>query len=254
MLVVGLGLLAAAVVAAVVALVQRRRLHQLVGAETLTAAQLRDQAEAAAQLSGGGSQRPCTVTGTSQPGPDGPLTASMSNVKCVWHRQVVRRRYVRTRTNGKGTRRQERRTEVVSDVSSHLPFTLVDDTGAVLVVPERATVDRPERSHKEYRADASGASLSVLGVTLRLGSGDGTIGFETEEWVLRPGTQLFVLGEAGEGPGAVRIGKPASGRFLISTRSKAELTANTRRTQRISMVVAVVALVAGLAAVVGGAL
>lgn len=255
MLIAGLVLLVLAVVAVAVALFQRRKWHLMAATETVTSARLKEEADAVAELGAAGDFRKvCEVVGAAQPGPDGPLTATISQVPCVWHRHVVRRRYWRSVSDGKGGRRQERRTEQVSEFSSGAAFTVADETGAVVVAPDGATVDRPERVHHEFKQDPSGGNLTALGVTIRLGDSDGTIGFDTEEWVIRVGTPLYVLGEASRQTDEVRVGKPHSGRFLISTRSEAELTSRARLFQRISMAVGAVAALAGAALLVSGAL
>jgi hypothetical protein len=253
-LILGAVLWVIAAVAVLVAVIQQRRWHQMAAAETLTCAQLREQADIMKELGGGGGtfRRVCEVVGAAQPGRDGPDTAPMSEVAAVWHRHQVTRRYERYVNRSNGQRRLERGEEVVSRFSSAAPFSVTDDTGSIVVTPDGASVDRPERVHSDFRRGGSSAGLTALGITINLGSVDGTIGFRTEEWAIRPGTSLYVLGEVTDHGGELRIGKPDKGRFIISTRSEAELTARARRTQRAAMVTAAVAGAAGLVALVAG--
>jgi hypothetical protein len=252
-LVLGVVLWVIAAVAVLVAVIQQRRWHQMAAAETLTCTQLREQADIMSELGGGGTFRKvCEVVGTAQPGPDGPDTAPMSKIEAVWHRHQVTRRYERYVNRSNGQRRLERGDEVVSRFHSAAPFTVTDGTGSILVAPDGASVDRPEQVHSDFRRGNSSAGLTALGITVNLGNVDGTIGFRTEEWAIRPGTFLYVLGEVVDQGGELRIGKPDKGRFIISTRSEAELTAHARRTQRVAMVTAAVAGAGGLAAAVAG--
>jgi hypothetical protein len=247
----GAALLVIAAVAVVVAVIQQRKWHQMAAAETLTCAQLREQAGTMGELGSAGSFRKvCEVVGTARPGPDGAATATVSKVACVWHRNVVTRRYQRYVNRSDGKRRLERGSEVVSTFASSAPFTVSDDSGSVLVSPDGAAVDRPERVHSEFRQGSGTGSLTAMGITINLGSLDGTIGFKTEEWAIRPGTRLYVLGEVTDQDGELRFGKPEKGRFIISTRSEAELTSRARRLQRVAMGAAAVTAAGGLALLV----
>jgi hypothetical protein len=250
-LILGAVLLVIAAVAVFLAIRQQRKWHLMAATETLTCAQLREQADLVGELGGtGGFRKVCEVVGNAQPGPDGATAATISKVPCVWHRHEVHRRYDRYVSDGKGGRRRERRSELASRFASEAPFALADATGTILVGPQGASVDRPERVHKEHRPANSLASLTTMGVTLSLGSADGAVGYDTEEWAIRTDTPLYVLGEVTNDAGHLRIGKPEKGRMLISTRSEAELTASARRAQRIAMVVAVAAALGGVVSLV----
>ena len=52
---------------------------------------------------------------------------------------------------------------------------------------------------------------------------NGTLGFEYQEWVLRPGARLYVHGEVSDASGRVAFAKPSQGRYMISTRSEEQI-------------------------------
>jgi hypothetical protein len=107
---------------------------------------------------------------------------------------------------GGGQRRRNRveRTEAVSNITSAQPFR----TGAVAVAPDGADVDQPERvldrfePHVESQPLPSGL-MGLVGSVLRSGASSGTLGFEYEEWVIRPGARLYVHGEVTDASGRV---------------------------------------------------
>lgn len=82
-----------------------------------------------------------------------------------------------------------------------------------------------------------------------------TIGYEYQEWVIRPGQRLYVLGEVHDKIGPLVIGKPEQGgHFIISTRSEEEVRASTRTQHRALAIGIPIAAVAGLVLVVVGAI
>jgi hypothetical protein len=240
MIIAGVVLLVVAAVAVGIALAGRRRWQVMVGAPTSTSGDLRLHLETAAGLgaTGGGFARPCELVGSAGPGPHGELRSELSGAPCVWYRYEVRRRYWDTERDSDGRRRRVQRTETVTELASAAAFTLADDAGTVLVDPTGGSVDKAERVLDRFEPDESGD----------------TIGYEKEEWILRAGTRLYVLGEATDRSGDLAVGKPDKGLFIISTRSEAELTAGARRRQQIGMAVGAVALVAALVFLALGAL
>src|SRR5690606_35082777 len=63
----------------------------------------------------------------------------------------------------------------------------------------------------------------MLTAVLRAGDRSGTIGFRYQEWVIRPGTRLYVHGEVSDATGEQAFAKAEKGAYLISTRAEEEL-------------------------------
>lgn len=169
------------------------------------------------------------VEGAATPGPAGPLSSPLSGTPCVWHRTTITRSYRKWETDSEGRRRQVTGTNVVHDRCSTEPFTIVDVSGQVALYPEDRRPDGAERvlSEREHGPGRLAARAAAIGAR-GLGSGPGTTqGHQYEEWVVRPGTNLYVLG-AVRGPGDVAIRKPRNSPFIISTRSEQQLSASMR--------------------------
>jgi hypothetical protein len=247
MAIVGGILLVLALAAAGFALWRRRLLGDVAGTETSTIADLAASGEPG---------RRCELKGTAEPAATGPLRGPFSEQECVWYRARVTQRYWEweTRSDSRGESRRERveRTRVVSDESSEAPFVLDDGTGRAIVEPRGARVDRPEQTLDRFDPDSAPGWLSALGTGLDLFASAGTVGFQREEWVIRPGARLYLLGATGGTGTELRVVKPASGRYLVSTRSEEELTASTRRQVQLGFAAAAVLGAAGAVLLVLG--
>ena len=222
------------------------RLRAMAGAETVSCADLAELREAAAQAAGQGAfSHVCEVVGAVQAGEHGPLTAEVSRAECVWHRHVVRRRY-RQRTRTADGTRTETRTETVAELTSSQPFVVRDSSGAVLVDPAGARFDRVEQVVDRFERARGGGGLDVSVFGISLSGGDGTVGYEYEEWVLRPGQRVYVLGVASDRTGVLTMRKPAAGPYIVSTRSEEELVGSARTQRTLAVTGAALAAVAGL--------
>ena len=179
---------------------------------------LRQLHRAATDAAGPGAFRQVVdIEGTAQPGPDGLLEAPLSGADCVWHKHsVVRKDQVVELEDGKRVTRNREETE--SDHTTETPFVVRDASGEVEVVPSRA-VDRAEQSVDDFVR----AGLERHG---SFGNRGKTLGRKRCEWLLRPGTRIFVHGEAVDRGGALVIVEPeGKDKLLVSTRSEAEVLA-----------------------------
>jgi hypothetical protein len=227
---------------------RRRKWRRMARAKTLTSAQLR-------QAFGAGGRRRstkvCEVVGAAQPGPDGPLAARFSRADCVWHRDEIQRR-------DQHGRDEHGRPNVSSKPAggylSRSPFTVIDGTGSILVDPDRADIDQPERVGRGFIPHDGGPEGLAKWVMSFLRAGHETLGWDYQEWAIRPGTRLYVLGRASMAGGHLVMGQPARGRMIISTRSEADLTTGARRMYRFYLVLAVLALATGTALLVANTL
>ncbi|MDT9591870.1 GIDE domain-containing protein [Nocardioides zeae] len=197
------------------------------------------------------------LEGVVEVGPQGPLTSEVSGTTCVWHQHKVTRHYEDVRRDKDGNRRTTKRTEKVVDNRTREPFVLRDAAGTITVVP----VDGVKHAHKsasEFRDRQS----ADRGTDIRLGSfsmslpsgnrGGGTLGHEYEEWVLTPGTSVFVSGEAVCRNGQLELRAPEGGRLLVSTRSEAELLDKSRSDHRRNQLLGLGCLALGVVLAVVG--
>lgn len=205
---------------------QRRRGH-LLGVETLPTDTIRALCAAAGAAAGPGSFRQAVeVVGTAEPGPDGPLTSELSHTECVWHRHQITRRYRHHETDSQGKRTTRTREEVVAQNTSERPFLLRDPAGTISVLPSRP-IDGATKTLSEFREPTTHDTATTVRMgplEIDLGGGDNTLGFEYEEWVLTPGTKVFVHGEATDAGGELAIVEPAGkAKLVISTKSETQL-------------------------------
>ncbi len=167
------------------------------------------------------------VEGAAAPGPGGPLTAPLSGTPCVWHRTVITRSYQKWETDNEGKRRQVNGTNVVHSRHSAEAFTIVDVSGQVPLHPGDLRPDGAERvlsERENARGPLAQRALSIGAHGLGTGPGS-TQGHLYEEWVIRPGTNLYVLG-AVRGSEGIAIRKPHDSPFIISTRSEQQLSSS----------------------------
>lgn len=215
-----------------------RRHAALVGTETSRIGMLQELASAAADAAGPDSYRErVEVEGEVAAGPDGLLSSEPNGTPCVWHRQKVTRRFKETSTDAQGRRTTSESDEVASDDRTSAPFWVRDGSGEILV-------------HPEVVVDAATKGRTVT----RRGDGGKTLGYTVEEWVLTPGTRVFVSGEAYQRGGRLEIGAPEKGDMVLSTRSETELLRSEAGSARTSGIVMKVAAVAAVVLVVVGAI
>jgi hypothetical protein len=241
---------------------QTNRANAAKRTETLTCGDIDTLARGVESEVGGGFHQRCEVVGQAAPGEGGAIKAPHSGVDAVWHRSTVTHRYweIQERVvNNERTRNRVESQELVSDITSSSPFLVRDASGTVAVNPDGADVDRPERVLDRFDPHVENAPLpsglmGLVGSVLRSGAQSGTLGFEYEEWVIRPGARLYVHGEVSDATGRVAFARPASGRYIISTRSEEEIVGSAERSATIARVVVAVAAVAGAVLIVLGLL
>ncbi|MFC7326412.1 GIDE domain-containing protein [Marinactinospora rubrisoli] len=156
-----------------------------------------------------------------------PLTAPFSGRPCVWYRVQVLRN---VRTSAGDGSPAARRTEMAAQRRSPRPIVLRDASGPVVFHLDGMDVDAPELS---YRAGTGpGAPVRAdMAAWLPPGTLPTAGGYTFQEWLVPPGQPLPALGQATfEGP-ALAMRKPARGAFLLSTRSRQELTRREWSTQ-----------------------
>ncbi|GAA2852413.1 hypothetical protein GCM10010472_06990 [Pseudonocardia halophobica] len=236
----------------------RRKVHAMTAAETLSVPELLELQGISAELTGPGQFRKvCEVVGETAAAPVGLLRSELAGVDCVWHAHRVQRRYKHYDRDSDGDTRVTTRTETVAEISSPHGWALRRDGHTIGVDhggrrPDgvETVVDRFEPAHDHRPQGALAGAISVLGA-LAGGDRDETIGYQHTEWVLRPGTRMYVLGEVDDRDGPLVVRAPRDGSpFVMSTKTEEELTDSARTGQRIWAWIGAGLGLAGLALVV----
>ncbi|MGK2938183.1 MAG: E3 ubiquitin ligase family protein [Solirubrobacteraceae bacterium] len=262
LILVGVALIAGAAGALYLRRSERAHEHAAVATETITCAEAAALARGVAEEVGAGNFRQrCEVVGAAAVRPGGVEMAPTSGVPAVWYRTKVTHKYwemQESTQDGRTRRTRVERSETVSDDASDAPFTVQDATGTVTVTAKDADIDAPEQvldrfEQHEGTSAGQGVAEGIFSTLLRIGDDTGTIGFQHEEWAIRPGTRLYVHGEVQDASGELAFGAPgAKGRFVVSTRSEEEVVASARRNARIAGVVGIVLVILGLGLVAAG--
>ena len=244
MLIAGLICLALAGVALYLYLDQRKKLRAATRTETLQCGQLSELSQAAAEAVGAGSfSHACELVGPAVAPEQGPMTAPESKQACVWHRTKLTEHYWDWERDSDGDRRRVRRTREIHSHTSESSFFVDDGTGRVAIDPKGADIDGEDKVVDRMEEDRGRMSSmsGLVGIAQSIfQAGDNTIGIEHEEWIIRPGARLYVLGEASDRSGQLELAKPDDGPMVISTRSEEEYVASTRSFMKWSLVGAIV--------------
>jgi hypothetical protein len=201
------------------------------------------------------------VSGTARPGGQGLLQSPFSAQTCLWYQARITHRYWEWETDSEGNRSRREQSRVLSDEASEAPFFILDDSGQVSVEPKEASMDSMEQSFDRFESDkSSGSAVSFGGFNIDLGSG-GSIGFKKEEWIIRDGTRLYVLGELNDQYGSLAIRKGSGnmkekvagkGKLIISTRSEQEMLGSIKTRMLIAASGAGVLVTGGIVLLIAG--
>jgi hypothetical protein len=225
---------------------QRSKLDVMKHTETRSAKDLIETARAVAADIGSGAFAEFTeVKGIVRC--DAPLTSELAKIPCVYYHMTITRQYEETYQERDQQGRSVTRTRQGShEVASHTRLTLFqieDQTGRITVDPTDGQLTT-EKVHSRFEP---GSCLDAA-YSIGTGAGSRTLGYEYEEWAIPVGHRLYVLGEATDISGELRIQRPADKdqHFLVSTKSEEALTARAATIIRVLQVCAVVALLAGI--------
>ena len=252
MLAFGIVLLVLGGVATVRFLGLRRKLQAAQRAETLSCDDLGELAAAVPTgVEGVGFVKVCEVVGEAVPHDGGLLTAIESRQQCVWHRAVLTEHYWGRSTNSRGHTTRTRKRRQIHAQASETPFTVDDGTGPVAIDPRGAEFDSAEKVVDRLEEGMpTGAQLMWLAQPI-FTAGNETIGVQHEEWIVRAGTRLYVLGQGrDDGIGGVTLRKPPDGPMIVSTRSEQDFAAATQRSMRTWLAGAVAGEALGIGLVV----
>lgn len=226
---------------------QGKKALDIASTETATAAGMaQEAADVAREIGAGSFTKVAEVKGTVECG--SPLKAEMSGVACVWYRSTVVREYEESYTerdsDGRTKSGTRRGSETVSTNERRTRFMVRDATGATEVDPEGGPIDG-ERVLSKFEQGEVGPALSIGGFRLSLGAiggGRRTLGYKLEEWALPLGARVYVLGEARDEGGALRIAKPSAkgGRFIITMKSEEQLLSSAKTGSKVLNIIAAV--------------
>lgn len=258
MWILGLILIAAAVGGFFWMQATKRELHAMIGTETLTIPQLEELRRISDELGArGGFRKTAEVVGAAHPRPEGLLTSELSRTPCVWYRYQVERQYEHVDYRN-GRRYESKRTEKVADHTSGEGYALIDEQGRTIGVAPNGTkpegVEQTVHRFEPYRGGDQGFELFGLKIPgFLVPNRDSTIGYEYKEWVIRPGTRLYILGEVHDIIGPLVIANPQEkGHFIIAAKSEQQLRAARTKKHRLISIGVIVASVAGVALTVVG--
>lgn len=253
MLFIPVGLVAVSVILFFIGRSQGNKALDIQSTETSTAAGLATEAsEVAREIGPGSFTKVAELKGTVEC--SSPLIAEMSGTSCVWYRSTVTREYEEPYTDrdsdGKSRSGTRRGSENVSTNERRTPFTVRDESGAVEVEPDGAPVEGVKVLSRFEQGDR-GSTISVGGFKLSLGAMGGgrrTIGYKLEELALPVGARVYVLGEARDDGGRLRVAKPAAkgGRFMITVKSEEQLVKSAKTGSKVLTVISAVCAVAAI--------
>lgn len=231
---------------------QSRKAFDIASVQTSSSADLHQlAADISKEIGAGSFRQQAEVKGNAECA--APLKSEQAGIDCVWYRTTITREYEETYTerdsNGKSTTRTRRGSEQVSSNERQTVFELRDDSGTITVDPAGAKLDG-EKLMSRFEQGRGGGTLSLGGLTLSFGSSGArrTLGYKIEEWGIPVGKRLYVLGEASDNNGKLRIAKPEAkgGRYLISIKSEEELLKSARTGSRVLLIVSAVMVVAAV--------
>nr|WP_042180357.1 E3 ubiquitin ligase family protein [Kibdelosporangium sp. MJ126-NF4]CEL14347.1 hypothetical protein [Kibdelosporangium sp. MJ126-NF4]CTQ88714.1 hypothetical protein [Kibdelosporangium sp. MJ126-NF4] len=233
----------------------RSELHTMIGTETLSIPQLEDLRRVSDELGAqGGFRKISEVVGTAHPSQEGPLISEISKTECVWYRYRIDRQYEHVEYRD-GKRHRSKRTEKVADHTSSHGYAVIDADGRTIGVdPYGTKPDGVEQTVNRFEPHhgGDGGGITLFGINLG-GNDSSTIGYEYQEWIIRTGRRLYILGEVHDKIGPLVISRPEQGgHFIISTRTEDELRASRVQRHRWLAIGVVAAFVLGVAVSIYG--
>lgn len=242
---------------------QRKKLGEIKATETSTAADLAALASSVAKDIGPGSfNQIAEAKGAIECA--SPLVSELSGTACVRYSMSVTREYEETYwekdDKGEQVRRTRRGTETVASNARSIPFSVRDSSGAIEVDPEGASFVEEKVFSQFRQGEGSGDrfrfgsyDFDPSGFTAFTG-GRKTLGYRFEESAVPVGRSVYVLGEAVDSDGRLRIRKPdkKGASFIVSLKSEEQLAAGAQSSARGLFAAAVVSGVIGIGAALFG--
>jgi len=221
-----------------VAASKRKSLFSVLSSEKRNCKQLVETAKSISDEIGAGSfNERCRIWGKIESSE--PLISELTERECVYYRSAVYRKYETTEsyTDEKGNSRTRRVTqeECLSSNTNQIPFYLNDGTGKVEVSLEGAVIEDTVKVLDRFvPGESSGSALSFGRFSFSLSpfGGSRTLGYRYEESIIPVNNNLFVVGEASDGQGYVRIQAPHEKgyKYLVTMKSEEEYVKSLKGT------------------------
>jgi hypothetical protein len=244
---------------------QKKRLGEMSATQTSSAAELAELAAAVAKDIGPGSfNQIAEVKGRIEC--SAPLVSELSQTSCVYYSMSVTREYEETYWERDADDHQVQRTrrgsESMSSNVRKVPFLVRDSSGTIEVDPEGAKIFDEKVFSEFQQGEARGDGFRFGGFSFNpssfaaLSGGRRTIGYRFEESAIPVGRDIYVLGEAVDSGGRLRVCKPGTkgASFIVSLKSEEQLAAGAKSTATGLSIAAIVAGVLGVAAALIGIL
>lgn len=164
-----------------------------------------------------------------------PIQSEFAKENVVYYKSIVTReiekQVQRRDSNGNVRWDNVRKTEKISENERKANFYVKDPTGEVLVDPEGAEL-HTMKIFSEYEAGSnpSGTWFNFGGMSFGTSSGTTVLGYKYEEYAIPMNSHLYVLGEANDRAGKLRISKSTDSKnhFIVSTKTEDELKSNLK--------------------------
>ena len=195
---------------------------------------------------------------------DSPLTSELAKEAVIYYKSTIVHKYERLEqkkdSNGRITNDWVKRTETVQDNEQWAEgWGVQDDSGFIAIDAAKAKLDTEKLLSKFEKGDnpQSGLNVNLGGLNLNIGGGKNdyrSIGYEYTEYGIKMGTDLYVLGDANDRDGILRVSKPKEkGQpFIVSTKSEDELVAGLGSSAKGLKIGAYVCWGLGVAGVIAG--
>ncbi|MBD3636790.1 MAG: hypothetical protein HUJ25_05555 [Crocinitomicaceae bacterium] len=163
-----------------------------------------------------------------------PLTSELAKEAVVYYKSTVVHKYERLEekkdSNGNIRRDWVKRQETVAE-NEHWAdgWGVKDDTGFIKIDPAKAKLDAEKLLTKFEKGDnpRSGLNVNLGGLNLNIGGKNDyrSIGYDYTEYGIKIDSDLYVLGDANDRDGELRISSPQDKKqpFIVSTKSEDEL-------------------------------
>jgi hypothetical protein len=155
-----------------------------------------------------------------------PLMGTFSKRPCVYYKTVITRKYEvleeRRDSSGNYHKTWATREDVVSSNEEKLEFELEDNTGKVLVNMDGATI---EASQVFDNFENGKRSSRFQDLFFPDSHNARTIGFQYTEFAIPQNSPIYVLGDANDRSGVLKIGRSTDTekRYIISTKSEEQM-------------------------------
>jgi E3 Ubiquitin ligase len=221
--------------------------------DTSTVGELKQlQASIEAEIGGGAFQQAVELKGTIVA--NNPLTSELAEEECVYYRTNIEEEYERTYyetdEEGKRIRKTSRENRKLAGNETSIRFQLQDDTGTIVVNPNGADIEAlqvvdhydPYDGEKKVRY-----RQFKLDHTPHQSKDHRILGYRFQEWVLRVGSPVYLLGEVNDRENQLMVEKPKEEDqpFIVTYKTEAELIEDKQGSQTALKVGYWIALVGG---------